>query len=202
MSTTNERQQSVENDELLLERPNPDLSPEVFYADQADDGGNEEAGDDDNYEWGGGERGGGEEEEEGGGDGEGEPGEDEEDDDDDETEIDYDIPFARFLCCYFFPRRPPKNTSDKEVVMTENRRPEQEAKAARMAKLLYFKDDIEAESRRAKIQMDLVDLQRPSVPLSFRLYDFAKPASEEFTFNCLRQEARLALCSTLEGFQE
>ncbi|BHF59508.1 hypothetical protein SprV_0100246700 [Sparganum proliferum] len=197
MSTTNERRHSVENDELLLERPNPDLSPEAFDADLVDDGGNEEAGDDEEDEGGGG----GEEEEEGGGDGGEEPGEDEEEEDD-ETEIDYDIPFARFLCCYFFPRRPPKDTSDKEVVMTENRRPEQEAKAARMAKLLYFKDDIEAESRKAKIQMDLVDLQRPSVPLSFRLYDFAKPASEEYTFNCLRQEARLALCSTLEGFQE
>ncbi|VDL93679.1 unnamed protein product [Schistocephalus solidus] len=200
MSVTTKGLHSVENDELVLEGPDPRLSPGAFDRDPFEDGKNEEE-DADEGAGGGGEDGGG-----GGGLGEkGEvdgDGETEQDEEEDEMEIDYNTPFARFLCCYFFPRQPPKDTGDKEVVLEENRRPEQEAKAARMAKLLYFKDDVEAESRKAKIQMDLVDLQRPPVPLSFRLYDFAKPASEEYTFNCLRQEARLALCSTLEGFQE
>ncbi|VDN34858.1 unnamed protein product [Dibothriocephalus latus] len=193
-----------ENDENELEKPDPIdsvVNPHEDDENQEEDGEEGEGGVED--EGGGGEREGGEFEEgrEGGERGDGNE-EIEEEEEEEKPEIDYDKPCCRCCCCYFFRRRPQNDTSDKEMVMTENRHPAYEAKASRMAQLLYFKDDVEAESRKARIQMDLVDLQRPEVPMSFRLYDFAKPASEDYILHCLRQEARIALCSTLESFKE
>ncbi len=78
--------------------------------------------------------------------------------------------------------------------------PAMEAKAKKMAQILFFQDDLEAGRRRDEAFRKMLELERQPVPPVFRLYPWGQPAPLEFTDRCLRQEARLGLCNTLDDF--
>ncbi len=115
-------------------------------------------------------------------------------------QLNYDEPVFKCLCCYFFHRRPSKLMSDLEPPEEAPTDPAMEAKAKKMAQILFFQDDLEAGRRRDEAFRKMLELERQPVPLVFRLYQWGQPAPLEFTDRCLRQEARLGLCNTLDDF--
>lgn len=141
--------------------------------------------------------------------------------------INYDEPVARWHCCYFFLTRPLRDGNDdneedddddnviavegggggrsRKSLQEEAARKEAEAaaeaKAKKMAQILYFQEDMDAERRKNIAFKKMLEVkERQALPMSLRMYKRGYPAPLEFTTRCMRQEARLGLCTTLENF--
>lgn len=121
----------------------------------------------------------------------------------DETEINYNEPVHRWLCCYFFHRR--RQYSERNALETIAHQeakiaadPALQMKAHKFAQLLYFGDDVAAERQKLEADRKALELERQIIPLKFRMYNWGKPAPLAFTERVLRQESRIGLCTTFE----
>ncbi|VDD81672.1 unnamed protein product [Mesocestoides corti] len=119
----------------------------------------------------------------------------------DHGEINYNEPVGKWLCCYFFHKRPRAN-DDELAGQREGAREDVvlECKARKVARILYFRDDAATQRRRREADLKVLELERQKVPLKFRMYQWGKPAPTAFTERLMRHEARLALCRTFDDF--